>query len=100
MIDGELYYRINRQVLKKVRVKYHPEGKPHPVPQDEEEECVIVKAEPMTPAQWGEEDEEVAEKENVQILPPKNVGIKVKSQDRTILVFIHIKNNTRSVFYN
>lgn len=96
MIDGELYYRINRQVLKKVRVKYHPEGKPRPVPQ-EEEECVTVKAEPMTPAQWGEEDEEVAEKENVQILPPKSVGIKVRSQlpDRTI--FIQSKDSTCSL---
>lgn len=100
MIDGELYYRINRQVLKKVRVKYHTEGKPHPVPQEEEEECVTVKAEPMTPAQWGEEDEEVAEKENVQILPPKSVGIKVGSQlpDRTI--FIHSLNSACKVFHN
>ena len=78
VIDGELYYRINRQVLKKVRVRYH-QAKPRSAPEDEEEgKGVVVKAEPMTPAQW-EEDEEVAEKENVQVLPPRNVGIKVKS---------------------
>ena len=79
MIDGELYYRINRQVLKKVRVRYH-QTKPRPAPEDEEEgEGVMVKAEPMTPTPQWEEDEEVAEKENVQVLPPRNVGIKVKS---------------------
>ncbi|XP_061172157.1 GON-4-like protein [Saccostrea echinata] len=83
VIDGELYYRINRQVLKKVRVRYHPEVKPKPsCPEEEDvEEKMKVKTEPMTPAQW-EEDEEGAEKENVQIRRPKHVGIKLKISSR------------------
>lgn len=72
MIDGELYYRINKQVLKKVRVKYHPEINPNSNPLEKE-----MVAEPTSAAHW-EEDEEAAEKENVQIMQPKHIGIKVK----------------------
>ncbi|KAK3098751.1 hypothetical protein FSP39_022725 [Pinctada imbricata] len=88
VINGELYYKINKQVIRRVKVTRHtaikakgnnPEPENDiPVPSQLVEQSQPIEQETIA---WMDEDEAIAEKENVNVLPKiksKQFGIKLK----------------------